>query len=175
MTATELIKKYNITLSPNGDDTVVIRNTALAKADNIIDDVIANKAEIIAILKAEDEAERNKIREELSKIEAIEGLSEIRDAIVEHNRYWEKFNYAVEHGTGILPAPPKTDVNDMMTKYPRAAAYLKANEYAKAANDAKAIAGKKARERIINGENYDKVIADMEDEWKSYCNKNIWD
>lgn len=63
----------------------------------------------------------------------------------------------------------------MMTKYPRAAAYLKANEYAKAANDAKAIAGKKARERIINGENYDNVIADMEDEWKSYCNKNIWD
>ena len=175
MTATELIKKYNITLSPNSDDKVVIRNTELAKADNIIDDVIANKAEIISILKAEDEAARNKIREELAKIDAIEGLAEIRDAIVEHNRYWEKFNYAVEHGTGKLPAKPKTDADDLMKKYPRAAAYLKAEGYANAANDAKAIAGKKARERIINGEDYDKVIADMEGEWKSYCNKNIWD
>lgn len=175
MTASELIKKYNITLSPNSDDKVVIRNTELAKADNIIDDVIASKGEIISILKAEAEAERNKIREELAKIDAIEGLAEIRDAIVEHNRYWEKFNYAVEHGTGILPSKPKTDSADLMAKYPRAAAYLKADEYAKAANDAKAAAGKKARERIINGEDYDKAIADMDSEWTSYCNKNIWD
>lgn len=121
------------------------------------------------------ESEKKKLNDELAKIGAIEGLSEIRDAIVEHDRYWEKFNYAVEHGTGILPAPPKTDVKVLMEKYPRAAAYLKAENYMKSANFMKADAGIRARDRILNGEDYEKVIADMESEWKAFCEKHMWD
>ena len=36
-------------------------------------------------------------------------------------------------------------------------------------------AGIRARDRIVNGEDYEKVISDMESEWKSFCGKNMWD
>ena len=121
------------------------------------------------------EAEKKKLNEELAKIGEIEGLFEIKDAIAEREKFLKEYNDAVENGTGILPAPPQTDVKALMAKYPRASAYLKAESYMKSANFMKADAGIRARDRIVNGEDYEKVISDMESEWKSFCGKHMWD
>lgn len=121
------------------------------------------------------ESEKKKLNEELAKIGEIEGLFEIKDAIAEREKFLKEYNDAVENGTGILPAPPKPDIKALMNKYPRASAYLKAESYMKSANFMKADAGIRARDRIINGEDYEKVISDMESEWKAFCEKHMWD
>ena len=121
------------------------------------------------------ESEKKKLNEELAKIGEIEGLFEIKDAIAEREKFLKEYNDAVENGTGILPAPPKTDIKALMDKYPRASAYLKAESYMESANFMKADAGIRARDRIINGEDYEKVISDMESEWKAFCEKHMWD
>ena len=121
------------------------------------------------------ESEKKKLNEELAKIGEIEGLFEIKDAIAEREKFLKEYNDAVENGTGILPAPPKTDIKALMDKYPRASAYLKAESYMKSANFMKADAGIRARDRIVNGEDYEKVISDMENEWKAFCEKHMWD
>ena len=121
------------------------------------------------------ESEKKKLNEELAKIGEIEGLFEIKDAIAEREKFLKEYNDAVENGTGILPTPPKTDIKALMDKYPRASAYLKAESYIKSANFMKADAGIRARDRIINGEDYEKVISNMESEWKSFCEKHMWD
>ena len=121
------------------------------------------------------ESEKKKLNEELAKIGEIEGLFEIKDAIAEREKFLKEYNDAVENGTGILPAPPKTDIKALMDKYPRASAYLKAENYMKPANFMKSDAGIRARDRIVNGEDYEKVISDMESEWKSFCEKHMWD
>ena len=60
-------------------------------------------------------------------------------------------------------------------KYPRASAYLKADSWSDASNFEKASAGKKALERIINGEDHALVLLDMQEEWSKACESHLWD
>ena len=77
-------------------------------------------------------------------------------------------------GLGVRPRP-QYDFDALYAKYPRAAAYLKADGMALAEHDVKAAAGRKARERIINGEDGSEALADAEAEWAAYCAEHIWD
>lgn len=70
---------------------------------------------------------------------------------------------------------PKYDFDAMYAKYPRAKAYLDALEFSRASNYAKAAAGSKALEAIINGDDYNDAIATMIAEWDAYIVKNMWD
>ena len=173
MTAAEMIKKYDIRLATEG--RIGIYNANRAKKDKMLDTIFAAKPEIIAVLTAEKEAAEKAAAERKAKIDAIEGLNELKAAIDEHERYYYDFNAAMERGDGRLPARPTSSVRETAEKYPRAAAYLKAESYEYSANYAKSGAGKKARERIINGEDYEQVLADMEKEWSEYCNEHVWD
>lgn len=176
MTVEEMVRKYNVKLASGG--RIGIYNADRAKKDKMVDIIVAAKPEIVAYLTAEKEATERAATERKAKIAAIEGLKEIQDAIMEHENYRYKFNRMMEDefNDGVNPpTKPQSDIGALKKKYPRAAAYLKADSYAMAANYAKAGAGSTARERIINGEDYEKVIADMEKEWSDYCNEHIWD
>lgn len=59
--------------------------------------------------------------------------------------------------------PPEYDLQSMQMKYPRAFAYLKSREYERSANRMKAQAGRDAVVKIVNGEDYQAVIAEMEE------------
>jgi hypothetical protein len=59
--------------------------------------------------------------------------------------------------------------------YPVANAYLTAESWSCAAHHVKSSAGRKAKERIRNGEDYIKVLEEMEAEFKAYCEDHIWD
>lgn len=73
------------------------------------------------------------------------------------------------------PVAPKSDINELINKYPRSAAYIKAENWKMSANYSKSIYGEKACNRIINEENYENVIKEMEKEWSDYCERNMWD
>lgn len=142
--------------------------------------------EIKAILleeKAERDAEEAKKREEAARIgrerevrrSAIPGVKLIEKAREEWDKWHDETLRAIDNGDGIRPAEPKVNIEELKQQYPRAAALLKAESYSRSTNYAKASAGSKARERIIDGEGYAQVIAEMEQEWTDHCHKHMWD
>ena len=164
--------------SADGEFTgrVRINNTVRCKKDNAIPDIAAAKLEIVKILLAEEENKRKAAEERNARIEAIPGLKEIRAAREDLKRWHDEFEDSFRDvgGMGVRPKP-QYDFEELYRKYPRASAYLKAEAYSRAANYAKASAGKKALERIINGEECDTVLSEMEAEWSAYVNDHVWD
>lgn len=139
--------------------------------------VVAHKQQIMEYLL---EKERTAAQEALAaqerqaKAAQIEGLAELEAASEAVLRHREAFVRAWEQGDGVLPAAPQVtpeDVEALEKRYPRAAAYRKALSGSLAAHDVKAAAYSKALDRIINGEDYEKALADAEAEWLAYCNK----
>lgn len=185
MTAQELITKYNITLKweltdngygPNGK--IIIRNGEECAQAGDRETIRAMKPEILSILMAEYNAEKERYQERKAKIKAIPGLEEITSALEDANSWHRDLeaSFDGESGGGIgVRAKPKYDFDAMYAKYPRAKAYLDAKQFAEANNYAKAAAGNKALEAIINGDDYNDAIATMIAEWDAYLAKNMWD
>lgn len=82
----------------------------------------------------------------------------------------------IEFNDGACPPKPiQYDLAALNKRYPRAATYLKADGWAQAAHFAKAKAGKRTAQRILDGEDHDQVLADMDSEWSAYCAERMWD
>lgn len=134
--------------------------------------------EIKAYLIAERDAKAAAAAAREAKIAAIEGLKEIKTAIYDRQRYRREFNAMMddEFNDGArAPKLPTADIDALMAKYPRAAAYIKAENYSYAEHDVKSAAGKKALDKIINDEDYTAALAEMEAEWSAYCTNHMWD
>lgn len=177
MDAKEIIRKYHIEDAHDGTIRIgVPRGQKLSSGE--MDMIKAAKPEILAYFAAERAAEdaRRKARED--KINAIEGLAEIRNAIEAEDAYRRAFDHMMEdeYNDGACP-PSKPEVNsaELKKQYPRAAAYIKTENWEYASHYVKSGAGSKAKERIINGEDYIAVLADMETEWSAHCTEHIWD
>lgn len=170
----ELIKTCRI--EDGGDGNLRIWNkTQGAKR---LDEIKAHKAEILAYFAAERTAVETARIDRQAKIDAIEGLKEIKNAIDAAQRYTRAFErmMADENNDGANPpSKPKTDVAALMTQYPVAAAYLQAESYANSSHFVQAAAGRKALERIINGEAHAEVLATMQAEWNAHLDKAMWD
>lgn len=178
MNTQELIQRYRIALKidehgqPNGNLVVYRADKAALAA------IKAAKPEIIAALLAERDAGIRAQRERQEKIDAIPGLREIKTARADLVNWKLEFDASFdgENGGGVGVRPkPKYDMDALHAKYPRAKAYLDAEDFAASDNDAKSAAGRKALEAIINGENYEQAIHTMNSEWSAYCEKHIWD
>jgi len=104
-------------------------------------------------------------------------LKELKAAIAaqEQYEYERQKRWESESLSSIIPQKPIVSVAELKTRFPRAAAYVKAENWTLSNNSGKRQAGKKALERIINGENHDQVIAEMEAEWNAYTKQHIWD
>lgn len=131
--------------------------------------------EIKAALLAEEAEERETAERRRNLRDAIPGLKELEAAKAEQASYREAFARAVDSGDGIYPAKPENDPADLSARYPMAAALLRAESYSCAANYRKAGAGRKAVERILDGEDWEKVISDMENEWRDATLEHMWD
>lgn len=176
MTIREIIEKYRISLAPDG--CIKVCNASAAKRDDMIEIIKDKKAEIIAYINAEREAKTRARAEREAKIASIEGLSEVRDAIRAEHEYHVAFEKMIddEYNDGVFPPKvPETDSGALKARYPRAAAYLKAESWSCSENFVKSNAGSKAMERIINGDDYDAAIRDMEKEFSDYCTQHMWD
>jgi hypothetical protein len=180
MTAQELIDRYNIRLEigSNGQPTgrALVYNVKLVKADNANAELASRAPEYKAILMQQWQAEQDAIKARAEKIAAIPGLAEIEAASEDLAAWREEFARSFNDvgGLGVRPKPT-TDIDGLLKQYPRAAAYLKAESYSLADHYAKAAAGKKALEKIINGDDYAQALAEMDKEWSDYCADHMWD
>ena len=177
MNTQELIHKYRIALKidehgqPTGNLVVYRADKAALAA------IKAAKPEIVATLLAQREAELRAEQERQAKIDAIPGLREIEAVRADLVNWKLEFDASFdgENGGGVGVRPkPKYNINTIYAKYPRAKAYLDAQEFAASENDAKAAAGRKALEAIINGENHEQVIDTMNSEWAAHCEAHLW-
>lgn len=176
MTAEQLVHKFSIFQQGDKIGTRNIPRDDKTKAD-LLGAMRSKKPEILQYLHDVKEQEANAMRERQAKIDAIPGIAELRAAIEDVNSWHREYSENIHSGaSGVgLRAKPQYDLDAMREKYPRAAAYLKACEMANAANYAKAAAGEKARERIINGEDCEQVLSDAEKEWDTYVKERAWD
>lgn len=178
MNTQDLIQRYRIALKldehgqPNGNLVVYRADKAALAA------IKAAKPEIVAALLAQREAGLRAEQERQAKIDAIPGLREIKAARANLVNWKLEFDASFdgENGGGVGVRPkPKYDMDALHAKYPRAKAYLDAQDFAASDNDAKAAAGRKALVAIINGKDYERAVSTMEAEWKSHVASHIWD
>lgn len=180
MTIEQFVREYNITLA--AEDKMAIRNVRPQNAEAVKAYATEHKPEIIDYLKAEQEkkeaekaAEAAKLEERRKKIAGIRGLKELEAAAEAWEDYRDAFARMMERGDARAPKAPEMNIPELKAKYPRAAAYLTAEHYAQSDNAAKRSAGRKALEKIINGEDYKKAVEDMDKEWADYCAAHMWD
>lgn len=103
----------------------------------------------------------------MAQVEAckIEGIDEIGSAALAYEIALDNYRTAIARGIHIPAAPTRDKIEALKAQFPRAAAWHKADAYAHSYNVSKAAAGRNARTRIENGEDYQTVIAEMDNEW----------
>lgn len=83
--------------------------------------------------------------------------------------YSAAFNHWREEGCeGNPPAAPAVAITDIAAKYPRAAAFVEAEDFSQGADDAVCAMCRKAMEKILRGEDYTKAIEKMHQEWNNW-------
>jgi hypothetical protein len=171
-TAREILEHSGLSFALMGDKMAV---SPRDKAVKLVKAHPAEVQEIKAALMVEKAEERETTVRRHNFRSAIPGLKELEVAKAEQAAYREAFARAVDSGDGIYPAKPKSDPSELSARYPMAAAMLRAESYSRAANYRKASAGRKAVERILDGENWEKAIGDMEAEWHEATSEHMWD
>lgn len=175
MKVEDMIKEYGISLETRLDASgkriltgrLFVANAQKANRDNMVEAIRFQKDEIAEALIEEYKRAEKKAAEREQKIKEIPGLAEIKKAVADLEKWHSEFNKSFERGCGGLGVRPKPkyDLESMKKQYPRAAAYLRAEGYSLAANYAKVAAGRKALEKIINGDDPEITIKEMENEW----------
>ena len=170
--ALEILEHSGLNFALTGDKMAV---SPRDKAVKLLKAHPAEMQEIKAALIAEKTEERETAERRQNLRDAIPGLKELEAAKVEQAAYREAFERAMDSGDGIYPTKPKSDPAELSVRYPMAAAMLRAESYSCAANYRKASAGRKAVERILDGEDWEKAVSDMEADWNEEANKHMWD
>lgn len=177
MEVENLVKRYSVSFC--GDDKIRVENIALLKKDNAEDIIKNRKPEIMAFLKEKEESDKAAYEARQKKINSIEGLAEIRDAIFRMSEWRESFEREWASGSGFvglsLKKKPEVNVDGLKKRYPRAAAYLIAESESLKSNYELSAIGKEALESIINGEDHEKVLKKMKDDQKAFSDRHMWD
>lgn len=170
--AREILEHSGLSFALRGDMMAV---SPRDKAVKLVKAHPAEVQEIKAALMAEKAEERETAERRHKFRDAIPGLKELEAAREEWAAYREAFSRAVHSGDGIYPAKPKSDPAELSAQYPMAAAMLRAESCSRAANYRKASAGRKAVERILDGEEWEKAVSDMEAEWHEAALEHMLD
>ena len=179
MTVEEMISRYNITPETNDygktyTGRLKIWNIKALKEDDAEELLRKNKSVIMEYF----EKERARKIERDQRIESIEGLREILSAQEELAEWHRRFNESFEGegavgGIGVGPKP-EHDMDAMYERYPRAAAYIKAQQYTLKENLELSKIGNDALDEVIFGD-YRKAITDLENRLQEFTKKHIWD
>jgi len=131
---------------------------------------------IVELQRLQVEAEEAKTARQ-AKINAIPGLAALKAAYSAvsstHGEYERKSDYGYPAKEAAAWHKAEDEASKVRGLYPIAAAFLMAEGWTCAANDAKASAGKKGMERIINGEDHKTVLAEMEAEWSAAAHRAV--
>jgi len=160
------------TNDPNYRNVVVLKKTyRFGRAY-----ITKEKAQEIEDAMAKLAEESPKPQQQIEYENILPGLNKIKKAVQEQADWQYKFNRAMEDedGSSIMTRAPKNVIEETKNAYPKEAAYYKAEQYSYASHYAKSSAGRKAMERILNGEDYNQVILDMENEWRKAAEEAVW-
>jgi hypothetical protein len=105
---------------------------------------------------------------EMKKWKKDVGVDHLRKCFADEDRYHRQFDRMMsdEQNDGVKsPKAPANDIEKECEKYPIAAAYLKAERFESASNYMKSAAGRKAKNKIMQGVDPEQAIADMHKEW----------
>lgn len=176
MSVEQLVHSFSIFQQGDKIGTRLIPEDENTKSE-LIAAMRSQKQEILQYLSSAAEQQKRAVRERQEKIDAIPGLAELQAAINDLNIWKEEFEQNWERGdSGVgLRTRPNYDFEALCKQYPKAAAYIKADKMSRAAHDVKASAGEKAKERILNGEDFEQALADAEKEWSAYAMEHMWD
>lgn len=191
----ELVVGYRISLADD-EETLRIYNIKRCKEDNAVDVIRARKPEILDFLrrqkaaelqrqeawKQEKEEERRKAVELEEKANAIPGLIELRSALNDLAKWNTEFDRSFDEkwGAGVgglgVRSYPGYDIPAMKSKYPAAAAYLRAEEEAYSGNYELAAIGRRAMVAIAgNPSLYAEAMETMDAEIRDFCGRHIFD
>lgn len=175
LTIEKAVEIYQIHRTENNDR--IFLNRSVTENQEHFDFVRSHKTEIVDYLKEHEESMKREAEEQQAKLNALEGLRELEDASIAWKEYYIAYRRFIEDDAeGKAPKKPEASLEELVRKYPRANAYMKAESYAySSSNNARAAAGKKALERILNGEDYKQAITDMKKEWRDYCEEHVFD
>lgn len=166
----EMIERYHIKLI--ADNKICINDVAKMKRDGMVDAAYAVREDIRAYLIDEKKARE----ERLAKIDAIEGLAELRETMSAWATYYSDFDRCQDDEMCVtFPSRPSVSVSDAKAMYPRAAAYIAAEQFSTSEHHVKSQLGSTACDRILSGEDYSDVIAEMETLWSDYCASNAFE
>ena len=169
-----LIKKYRIQLMDDG--RLKINGMDPKKNKDDYGFIRENKPEFVSCIEEQKRKETEAYEARQAKIAAIEGLELLEQTATEWEQYYAEWNRLIENdGIGKTPNKPEFELDELKKKYPRAAAYMKAESWQLASHYAKATAGTHGLERIIEGEDYEQVLCDMEAEWDAHVKEHMWD
>lgn len=173
MTVKELVERFGITKAENG----MIRVPSSSESANARDEIKSKKAEIIAYLEEKEEAKRRASEERKAKIDAIEGLKEIRAALEDLSAWDREFEKSFNHCGGLgVRKKPEYDFKALYEQYPIAYAYLQAEHNAYSCHYQISAIGRKALEAIINDpQNYENAIIEMKREISKFLDRNAFD
>lgn len=178
MDTNKIIETYNLKLEIKNDQPtgrIMVLNTAYAKKAGI-EPITQNRPAVYQELLARRQAEFDAAKRRAEAIDGIAGLKEIRDAMADIDAWYREFERSFDDVGGLgVRQKPQYDLDDMRRRYPRADAYLKAEAWEYSDHYVKSGCGKTAKEKIINGEDYDQAIAEMKKQWSDYCQEHIGD
>lgn len=104
------------------------------------------------------------------KPEDIEGMDKIKAAYAASHRY-HRAKMAFERGEldfEDVPRHKPGEIQELEQKYPRAAAYRKAEQWTRSGEPIKVRLGKQACVRLLNGEDCNTVLEDMRRELDAF-------
>lgn len=163
-----LIAKYNLRPMPDGRlySYIVGGKKAEIEAGK---EIVPNKQAILARFAELDEIKA----QEDARINAIEGLSELRAYNAALDSYHERVEKIMEAGTGeAWPQEPQAPEQE----YPEAIAYLQLEAMAHKTNLAQMGAGQDGIKRVRSGEQTpSEALAQAQKEWSDYCSDHAWD
>ena len=161
-----LISMYGI--SDTGRGTLRVRASVPAET---LDFIRAEKPGILAYLQEAKVLEKRRN----AALASMEGIDEIRKAVYAIRNFHRQFNDAMDNEDYRPIKRPDIDLDALYKKYPIAKAYLDAEAFSLSENFAKSKIGKDAMNRILDGENHEKVISDMDAAWSEYVNRHAFD
>lgn len=108
------------------------------------------------------------VEERKAQVAAIEGLDELRAAI----HAWDVYQYQsaqyLQGDSLEFPVKPTAHIGNLKKQYPRAAAYVKADDWANSASFGKARFGRLACQQIAAGADHDEVLEKMETDYAAF-------
>ena len=168
--------KYTVSeieeLNPkNKRDADALKN---AKKAGIEDPVRAGRLIIERKLaeKALEQGKQEEANRQANMDKNVKGYKEIRDARAHNQKEYDKQKRSIERGERIYTAK-KQDVEVLKKKYPRAAAYIEAEDFMYSSNWKKSSLGKEAMKKIRQGSSYKKALKEMKSEWSKYARSTL--